>query len=121
MKGVFDSDVAIDLLQGLPQAAVEMSRCTERCISIITWMEVMAGARNASEEEKIRHYLGTFHLLPVSEAIAERTVQLRRQRRLKLPDAIIWATALEIGCVLVTRNTKDFPPEDSSIRIPYRL
>jgi predicted nucleic acid-binding protein len=53
--------------------------------------------------------------------VAEEAVRIRRQRRLKLPDAIILATARVHGLVLVTRNTKDFDPADPAIRIPYAL
>jgi len=37
----------------------------------------------------------------------------------KLPDAVIWATADSEGCILVTRNTKDFDGNHPMIRIPY--
>jgi predicted nucleic acid-binding protein len=51
-----------------------------------------------------------------------RAAALRRERpRLKLPDAIILATAQTRGRVLVTRNTKDFPAEMPGIRVPYVL
>ncbi len=52
---------------------------------------------------------------------AENAVQLRRQYRMKLPDAIIWGTAKAHHAVLVTRNTKDFNPEWEDIDIPYKL
>jgi predicted nucleic acid-binding protein len=41
--------------------------------------------------------------------------------RLKLPDAVILATAEESGCILVTRKTRDFPANDPRIRFPYRI
>jgi len=62
-----------------------------------------------------------FDVLGVPEAIAMRAVQVRQVRRLKLPDAIVLATAMEWGCQLVTRNTKDFPAGDPDIRVPYTL
>jgi hypothetical protein len=46
---------------------------------------------------------------------------VRRERRLKLPDAIILATAETADRLLITRNTRDFPANDPGIRIPYRL
>lgn len=48
-------------------------------------------------------------------------VQIRRAQRIRLPDAIIWATAQVNNAVLVTRNTKDFPPDQEGIRLPYTL
>jgi predicted nucleic acid-binding protein len=53
--------------------------------------------------------------------IAERAFVLRRQRKIKLPDAIIQATAQEEDRFFITRNTRDFPGHDPNIRIPYRL
>jgi predicted nucleic acid-binding protein len=40
-------------------------------------------------------------------------------RKVRLPDAIIWATALHESALLVTRDTKDFPSAEPGIRIPY--
>ena len=45
--------------------------------------------------------------------------KIRRDRRVKLPDAVIWATARAESALLVTRNTKDFPRDDPGIRVPY--
>jgi predicted nucleic acid-binding protein len=42
-------------------------------------------------------------------------------RRLKLPDAIGWASARLNEALLVTRNTKDFPAHESGVRIPYQV
>ena len=43
---------------------------------------------------------------------------LRQTMRLKLPDAIIYATALETGRTLVTMNSRDFPPGTEAVFIP---
>jgi predicted nucleic acid-binding protein len=59
--------------------------------------------------------------VPVDEQIAERAVGLRRVYRIRLPDAIIWATAQVHAMLLVTRNTKDYPADDPGVRAPYRL
>jgi len=48
-------------------------------------------------------------------------VMRRRERKVKLPDAIILATAELEGRLLVTRNTKDFPSDDPGVRVPYTL
>ena len=58
---------------------------------------------------------------PLDLAIAERAIKLRRTHRMRLPDAIIWATAQIHQAVLVTRNTKDFHATWTGIRIPYQL
>ena len=45
--------------------------------------------------------------VPTSE-IAERTIAIRKNLRIKIPDAIIAATALEYSLQLVSRNEEDF-------------
>jgi predicted nucleic acid-binding protein len=57
----------------------------------------------------------------LDKTVAERAIKIRRQHKLKLPDAVIWATAMELGWLLVTRNTKDFPAANPGIRVPYRV
>ena len=81
----------------------------------------MAGARSDREESTARGYLAHFRVAQLSAEIAEETVRVRRASALKLPDAIILATARAEGLTLLTRNTKDFSEDDPTIRIPYRL
>lgn len=52
-------------------------------------------------------------------AVARAAVLLRRAHRLRLPDALIWATARVNHCLLVTRNSRDFPVSEPEVRIPY--
>ena len=60
-------------------------------------------------------------ILPLDESVAERAVALRRTYRLRLPDAIIWATAQVHDAQLVTRNTKDFHADWEGVRVPYQV
>jgi hypothetical protein len=83
-------------------------------------MEVMVGA-TADVEGATRSFLGGFAVIALDGEIAERAVSLRRNHHVKLPDAIIWATAQAHAMLLVTRNTKDFSANDPSVRMPYRL
>ncbi|TCL76003.1 type II toxin-antitoxin system VapC family toxin [Rhizobium sp. BK251] len=120
VNALFDTNILIDYLNMIPQARDEFQRYETRAISIITWMEVMIGAR-AEVLEATRGFLNGFRVVPLDGTIAERTVAIRQAHRLKLPDAIIWATADTQSLLLVTRNTKDFQPDLPGIRIPYQL
>jgi len=119
MRALFDSDVLIDYLSGLTEARNELAQYSERLISIITCAEVLIGADNEDELRACRECLADFTLIDVGTEIAEEAVRLRREHRLKLPDALIWATAMTEGLLLVTRNTKDFPENHPGIRVPY--
>jgi predicted nucleic acid-binding protein len=117
---VFDTNILIDHLNAVPEARQEIERFENRAVSIITWMEVMVGA-TADLAEPTRRFLEGFKIIALDDEIANRAVALRRAHRIRLPDAVIWATAQTAGCLLVTRNTKDFPADDPGIREPYAL
>lgn len=122
MNAVVDTSVVIDYLNGVRGAARELERYDGVTISVVTWMEVMVGVREESEEPLVREFLATFGVHGVDSAVADRAVRIRRARRIRLPDAIIEATARERGELLVTRNSRAFPRDDPSVRIPpYRV
>jgi predicted nucleic acid-binding protein len=120
VKALFDTNILIDYLNGVAQAGIELQRYDQRAISVISWMEVMVGAP-ANLVEGTRRFLDGFDLVALDNSIAERAVELRRTHRIKLPDAVIWATADSGSMLLVTRNTKDFPADMPGVRTPYRL
>jgi len=60
-------------------------------------------------------------VIELDRAVAERAVTLHRQHRVKLPDAIVWASARVHAMLLVTRDTRDFPEDDPGVRVPYTL
>ena len=117
---LFDTNILIDHLNAVPEARKEIERFESRAVSIITWMEVMVGA-NDDLVEPTRRFLEGFEVIALTDEIAETAVALRRAHRIKLPDAVIWATARTAGRLLVTRNVKDFPADDPGIRDPYVL
>ena len=119
MKAVIDSDVLIDFLQGERRAAAEIERFDDLRYSVISWMEVMCGADTESEKAAARRLLESMRTVELSSRIAQLAVEVRRKHGLKLPDAVIWATADSEGCILVTRNAKDFDKDHPMIRIPY--
>lgn len=119
MKAVIDSDVLIDYLQGDERAKAEFDQYDDPCYSIVSWMEIMCGADRDAEKEAAEILLNSMRQVALSMDVARKAVALRKSARLKLPDAIILATADVEGCILVTRNTKDFKVSDPRIRVPY--
>jgi predicted nucleic acid-binding protein len=118
VKILIDTNVLIDFLRGIPAARTELARYADKAISVITWMEVMAGAPLALEQAT-RGFLDGFQLIALDPEIAERAVAIRRDHRLKLPDAIVWASAQVHARLLLTRDTKGFPADDPGVRVPY--
>ncbi len=117
----FDSNILIDALNGIERARSEIRRSNRPWISRMTWIEVMTGITPESAR-LVEIFLGGFSIDEINEPISRRAAALRGERkRLKLPDAIILASAQVSGRILVTRNTKDFPAEMPGIRIPYTL
>ncbi len=119
MTAVFDTNIVIDLLNGKKEAAKEYDRYDAAIISRITWIESLVGVDNSETRAFLKR---RFQVASLTTEISERTVSLRRQhRKLRLPDAIIWATAKTHDCVLVTRNTRDFPATEEDVRVPYQF
>lgn len=120
VSALFDTNILIDYLNGIEPARLVLERHPDQAISMVTWMEVMVGAVPETEEIT-RRFLEGFATLPVDERIGEAAVALRRQHRIKLPDAIVWATAQVNRRILVTRNAKDFSPDEPGVHIPYQF
>lgn len=120
MKVVFDTNILIDYLVGVEAARRELTLYARPLISVITWIEVMVGAREG-EEPRLRAFLNRFDQVPVDDRVAEIAVAIRRCYRIRIPDALIWASAKASSALLVTRNTRDFPTEAPDVRVPYAL
>jgi predicted nucleic acid-binding protein len=99
-----DTDVCIDHLAGLKR----LPRGGRLAYSVITRAELLAGA-NDDDKPSVRRLLAGMDEMPVDRRVAERAGLLRRQSpRLRMPDALIAATALVHSLTLHTKNTRDF-------------
>lgn len=97
-----DTDLFVDHLRGA--RALEPRRHRLH-YSVITRAELFAGS---SATDVISTLLAPFRELPVSRAIAESAGRIRRESGIRLPDALIAATALEHHLSVATRNLTDF-------------
>jgi predicted nucleic acid-binding protein len=108
-----DTNVVIDLVLGrLPAASaswLDAQLTTQQvAISIITRIELLGKLVPAPEFAFLQSFVQSVNVLPLDELVTQQTIRLRQQHRVKLPDAIIAATALAHGIPLLTRNTNDF-------------
>lgn len=97
-----DTDIFIDHLRGAVQIKAGRHRLN---YSVITRAELFAGS---SATDAITTLLSPFRERPVDRSVAERAGRIRRETAIRMPDALIAATALEHKLAVATRNRRDF-------------
>ena len=91
-------------------------------ISIITKIEFLGWKRHTeSGFKEAKEFLQESIVIYIDDEIAERTIELRKNHSINLPDALIAATALNGGYILVTRNESDFKNLGLGIYNPFRV
>lgn len=110
---LLDTNTGIYYLQGaLPQKAMQrLSNIIDErpLISVITKIELLGFNFSSIEEQNITEtFVNGAFINRLDDAIANQTIALRKQYRIKIPDAIIAATAIVHRHVLFTRNIHDF-------------
>lgn len=102
-----DSNILINFLNGDHENITLFSQNTI-FISVITKIELLSAPLKEEELLKVKKFIqNNFNLIFINEAIAEKSAFLRRQFKLKTPDAIIAATAIE--------NQFEFLTEDKEL------
>lgn len=72
-------------------------------------VEVLGWHRITPEDKNdLEAFLAAGSLLSITDAIADRAIELRQQKKMSLGDAFIAATALEHDLELATRNMDDY-------------
>lgn len=118
---LLDSNIVMDVLNGVGQALGYLDCLDDGGLSVISHIEVLAGTKTELQDRLARNLLRRYPRFDLTQPVAERASVVRRQTRLKLPDAILLATAEVHGLRFATRNTKDFGPGDHRIVVPYTL
>jgi predicted nucleic acid-binding protein len=119
---LLDTEVLVDYLRGLPQAAAYLEAREERLlVSAITVAELYAGVREGDERRVLDRFVSAFEIVPITGEIAPKGGLYRRDfgasHGVGLADALIAATAELNGAVLVTLNARHFPM--LTVQIPY--
>lgn len=117
IRFLLDTNVILGLLQNQPKVIEALERLeldTEACAySSVTRIELLGFPGITTQERQlINSKLEMLERLPIVTAIEDETIAIRKQSRLKLPDAIICATALVHNVQLVTF--------DEQLRSAYR-
>ncbi|WP_373988894.1 PIN domain-containing protein [Duganella sp. BuS-21] len=122
---LFDTNIFIDMLNGVHQASVELASYDAAAISYITYMELRVGEIARPHEKPILDaLLDEFLIVDMNKTIMEAAIKIRggsliTRPAIKLPDAIIAATAWARGYPIVTRNAKDFVAAGVTVHVPY--
>jgi len=110
---ILDSNAIIYLSKDLVNIDDLLEENEEYAISVITYMEVLGYAFKSKKEEKlIVDFLSLLQIKYLNSDIVQRVIVLRKKQKIKLPDAIICATAMSEGAYLLTN--------DFRLKAPYR-
>lgn len=117
-KVLLDSNIIIYLSKGELDSDKVLDSEKKYFVSVITYMETLGFPfEELKEKEFVQQILSLFKVVYVDKAIADKVVEIRQHKKIKLPDAIIAATALVKKCDLMTRNISDFKNIDDSLNV----
>jgi predicted nucleic acid-binding protein len=112
MNMLVDSNVIIDYVSNrIPEKSAKQLDIyfnSNFSVSIISKIEVLGFNTQEYELEQLESFIQLSSIVYIDEAVADKTIEIRRMKRIKLPDAIIAATALVQNCILLSHNTTDF-------------
>jgi len=127
MEHLLDTNIIIAYLHGLlpPSGVTFLNPIIDENpkISVITQMEILGFNFSSKEEESITGiFINASAVLDLNSDIISKTIQIRKQKKIKLPDAIIAATSMVNNLILITRNIDDFKGiEELTLINPFEI
>ncbi len=119
-KAILDTNVIIFASKGKIDPAKLLAEYDDFYSSIITYMEVYGYEfENEEEKELIDELFDSVEIIDISKPIADRAIIYRKNKfkKIKLPDAIILATANYLMADLVTDDWDDFQGIDNQVTV----
>jgi hypothetical protein len=113
---LIDTNAIIDYTSGIyPESGlIFMDKVVDQCIniSVVSKIEALAFTPQTRLQKQyfqlVVDFVHSSNVYLLDDDIIDQTIEIRKTYRLKLPDAIIAATAINNGLVLLSRNVKDF-------------
>ena len=115
---IFETNIVIYLSKKLLAPEKVFAENIIYCISIISKMELLGYEfKDRLEEKYISELIGSLNVIPLNDAIVNMTIAIRKTNKIKLPDAIIYATAQVMNGTLLTNNTADFEKINGTVML----
>lgn len=106
---LFDTNSVIYYIQGRKDWVdiIDTLPVRHRLASVITRMELLASPGiEPDEENDVHSFLSDVMVIPLTEEIETIAIAIRRHTRIKLPDAVIVATAISMNASLLTSDQR---------------
>jgi len=125
-KYLIDTNTVIDYLgKKLPASGIEFMNIVIDAvpnISVVTKIEVPGFNTTDEHYQLLSNFMNDASVLDLTESIVDKSIEIRKSHRTKLPDAIIAATAFVYDLILITRNVTDFKNiQGLQVIDPHRL
>ncbi len=112
MQYLLDTNIVIYYFNGLTDdERIDALLIHSFNISIITQMEFLGWSGFLTDEnlyQKAQEFISHANVFDLAQGVVDKTITLRQQHKIKMPDAIIAATALVHGFGIATNNIDDF-------------
>ncbi len=114
-KYLLDTNTIIYYINGsLPPATMDFINSINWNISFISKIETLVGNKISGDElNLIQAFLNQSNIIGIDDFIINKTIEIRKTNKIKIPDAIIAATALTRNMTLLSRNESDFQKIDA--------
>ena len=104
MTILLDTNIVVYLQKGILLEALPVA---QYAISVITEMELRSyPTLTESQEQWLQRLLNEIQTIGLTDAIKEEAIKLRKEHLLKLPDAVICATAITEEALLITNDKR---------------
>ncbi len=117
-KGLLDSNVIIDASKGIVSTQDIVNEYDYLYTSIISYVETKGyNFEDNEEKEIVNQILNSIEIVNLNREIADTAIEYRKQKKIKLPDALILATAKYLKADLLTSDISDFQNIDKSVKL----
>ncbi len=117
-EALLDSNIFIYLSQKLLSFDKVFSKHEKFNASIISYMEVMGfNFSNNEEKEVLEELFSNLSIKNIDKGIVNKVIAIRQNKKIKLPDAIVYAIASVNKMDLITRNVDDFKNIDKTVNV----